>query len=66
MKLADDPEAASWVEKLAGASEDFEWDVGNRTKNAKHGVSVTEVESLLAAPVLFAGRIMEPAHEELR
>jgi len=51
---------------LAGTSEDFEWDNGNRAKNAKHGVAVGDVESLLAAPVLFAGKIVEPAHNELR
>src|SRR5688572_10216156 len=66
MKLADDPEAARWVEALAGTGEDFEWDSGNRTKNVKHGVSAAEVESLLAAPVLFAGKIVEPAHDEPR
>jgi len=66
MRLADDPGMARWVEGLAGASEDFEWDAGNRTKNAKHGVVAGEVESLLAAPVLFAGQVVEPAHDEPR
>jgi uncharacterized DUF497 family protein len=66
MRLADDPEIARWVDGLAGTSEDFEWDDGNRSKNAKHGVVVDDVESLLAAPVLFAGKIVEPAHNELR
>ena len=45
----------------------MEWDAGNSTKNqAKHGFSAADVESLLDAPVLFAGRIVEPAHAEAR
>jgi len=45
----------------------MEWDAGNSTKiQAKHGFSTADVESLLDAPVLFAGRIVEPAHEEAR
>lgn len=66
MELADDPDMAQWIEGVAGISEDFEWDNGNRSKNTKHGVMVAEVESLLLAPVLFAGRIVEPAHDEPR
>jgi uncharacterized DUF497 family protein len=45
----------------------MEWDVGNSTKSrTKHGFGTADVESLLDAPVLFAGRIVEPAHEEPR
>lgn len=66
MRLADDPEAARWLEDLAGAPEDFEWDEGNRDKNRKHGVEAQEVESILGGPILFAGRIVEPAHPESR
>ena len=66
MRLADDPEAARWLEDLAGVPEDFDWDKGNRDKNRKHGVEAAAVESLLAGPILFAGRIVEPAHSEPR
>jgi len=45
----------------------MEWDAGNSTKSqAKHGFYTADVESILDAPVLFAGRIHEPAHEEAR
>jgi uncharacterized DUF497 family protein len=66
MRLADDPEAARWLEDLAGGPEDFEWDPGNRDKNRKHGVEAGDIESILAGPILFAGRIVEPAHPEPR
>lgn len=66
MKLAGDVEAARWLSGLAGASEDFEWDAGNRTKNRKHGVEAEEVEQLFRHAYLFGGRIVEPAHEEPR
>ena len=45
----------------------MEWDAGNSTKSeAKHGFYAADVESILALAVLFAGRIVEPAHEEAR
>jgi uncharacterized DUF497 family protein len=45
----------------------MQWDAGNSTKSeAKHGFHVADVESLLTGAVLFAGRIVEPAHEEAR
>ena len=66
MRLVDYPEIAEWVEALAGV-EAFEWDRGNRTKSeVKHGFSVADVESIFASPVLFAGRIVEPASSEKR
>jgi uncharacterized protein len=66
MKLAADPETAEWLEALAG-SEALEWDRGNRTKSElKHGFSVDDVESIFARPVLFVGRIVEPASSEER
>ena len=65
MRLEDDPDAAAWVEGL-GDPDDFDWDAGNRTKNRKHGVEAEEIESILAAPLVFAGRIVEPAHDEPR
>lgn len=66
MKLAADPETAEWVEALDGG-EALEWDRGNRSKSeVKHGFSVADVESIFAGPVLFAGRIVEPASSERR
>jgi len=63
MKLVADPDIAAWL----GARPALEWDAGNSTKSqTKHGFSTADVESLLDAPVLFAGRIVEPAHEEAR
>lgn len=63
MKLVAEPDVAAWL----GTRPAMEWDAGNSTKiQAKHGFSTADVESLLDAPVLFAGRIVEPAHEEAR
>ena len=45
----------------------MEWDAGNSTKSqTKHGFRTADVESILDAPVLFAGRIVEPVHNEAR
>jgi uncharacterized DUF497 family protein len=66
MRFEDDPQTAEWLESLMGASDDFEWDVGKVTKLAKHGVVVSDVESMLRSPLFFAGRITDPAHEEHR
>ena len=61
MKLVANPDAAAWLR----ARPALEWDAGNSTKSqTKHGFSTADVESLLDAPVLFAGRIVEPTHEE--
>ncbi|HZZ85174.1 MAG TPA: BrnT family toxin [Anaeromyxobacteraceae bacterium] len=63
MKLVTEPDVAPWLGKHPA----MDWDAGNSTKSqAKHGFSTGDVESLLDAPVLFAGRIVEPAHEEAR
>lgn len=48
---------------LEGRPDDFDWDAGNRTKNLKREVNPADVEALLAHPILFAGRIVEPAHD---
>jgi uncharacterized DUF497 family protein len=66
MRLAGDPEAASWLDGLAGRSEDFQWDDGNRLKSRKHQVEPEEVQELLRNPAYFAGRIIDPVHEEPR
>jgi uncharacterized DUF497 family protein len=63
VKLVAEPEVAAWL----GTRPAMEWDAGNSTKSqSKHGFSTGDVESMLDAPVLFAGRIAEPAHEEPR
>jgi uncharacterized DUF497 family protein len=63
VKLTADPDVADWL----GRRPATEWDAGNSSKSqAKHGFSIADVDSLLDAPVLFAGRIVEPAHEEPR
>jgi len=63
VKLVADPGVATWL----GTHPAMEWDAGNSTKSrTKHGFSTADAESLLDAPVLFAGRIVEPAHEEAR
>jgi uncharacterized DUF497 family protein len=64
MKLVGDSEAEAWLEALP--LEAFEWDSGNRLKNAKHRVEPSEVESLFQRTVFLAGRIVEPAHDESR
>lgn len=63
MKLATDSEIAKW---LSGGPL-LQWDDGNSTKSeSKHGFSTADVEDMLRSPVLFAGRIVEPAHSEPR
>ena len=63
VKLTADPDVEAWLGKRPAT----EWDAGNSSKSqAKHGFSIADVDSLLDAPVLFAGRIVEPAHEEPR
>jgi uncharacterized DUF497 family protein len=66
MRLVEDSEAAAWLEGLAGEPDAFEWDEGNRTKHSKHGVTTHDVEAMFQQPLFFAGRIVEPAHEETR
>ena len=66
MRLEADAGAVRWLEGLEGRPDDFDWDAGNRTKILKHEVNLADVEALLAHPILFAGRIVEPAHEEPR
>jgi uncharacterized DUF497 family protein len=63
MKLVADPDVAAWL----GSRPAMEWDAGNSTKSqTKHRFTTADVESLLDAPLLFAGRILEPAHAEAR
>ncbi len=66
MELVEDAETAAWLESLAGQPGDFDWDAGNRAKNRKHGVESSDVEALFIRPILFAGRIVKPSHDEPR
>jgi len=66
MRLEDDHETASRLDRLMGAAENFDWDEGNQTKHAKHDVAPKDIEEMLRHPLLFAGRIVEPAHGEPR
>jgi uncharacterized DUF497 family protein len=63
VRLTAAPDIAKWL----GTRPEMEWDAGNSTKSqAKHGFPTTDVESILDAPVLLAGRIAEPEHDEAR
>jgi uncharacterized DUF497 family protein len=66
MRLTEDPATAAWLENLVGVPDEFDWDPGNRTKNRKHGVDAGDVEAMFLSPILFAGRIVEPSHDEPR
>jgi uncharacterized DUF497 family protein len=66
MRFADDGDAAAWLGALDGRPANFDWDTGNRTKSRKHRVDAEHVEALLRHPVLLAGRIAEPHHDEPR
>lgn len=68
MKVEADPDASEWLTDLIDRPRtgNFEWDTGNRSKQAKHGVTPAEVEELFLGKILFAGRIIEPAHDEPR
>jgi hypothetical protein len=68
MKLAFDLEAASWLDGVAGETENFDWDAGNRAKNRKHEVEPEDIEAMFRRPrfIVFAGRIVGPTHDEPR
>ena len=66
MKLAPDAQADAWLRDLEYGPEDFDWDKGNSTKNAKHGVEDDEIESIFSGEFAFAGRIVEPDRGEWR
>jgi len=51
---------------LTGADHEFDWDIGNLTKNRKHGVEPRHVQTLIGGDFYFAGRIVEPVHSEPR
>jgi uncharacterized DUF497 family protein len=66
MRMARDPEAEAWLDALEGTTNDFDWYAGNQDKNRKHGIEATQIGALLEHPVVFGGRIIEPAHREPR
>lgn len=66
MKLEGDEAMAVWLEQLDLAAERFDWDKGNRPKLAKHGVTPVDVMEMFEAALVFAGRVIEPAHSESR
>ena len=66
MKLAADPATESWLIGLTGADDEFDWDIGNLTKNRKHGIEPRHVHALIGGDFYFAGRIVEPVHSEPR
>ena len=67
MKFIQDSEAALWLRDFVADVDNFEWDDGNKTKNAKHGLRPEEIESIFyQEKFIFAGRIVEPKHDEWR
>ena len=36
MRLVEDTAMAEWLQQLAGAAQDFDWDAGNLAKHRKH------------------------------
>lgn len=56
MRFVPDENAAAWLRDFIPEPDAFDWDAGNRTKNAKHGVREEEVESIFhQEKFLFAG-----------
>lgn len=67
VKFIPDEDAAAWLSDFIPDSDNFDWDEGNMFKNFKHGMSPGEVESLFwQRTFLFAGKIVEPLHNEWR
>jgi uncharacterized DUF497 family protein len=67
VRFSPDLTAGLWLRDFVPDPENFNWDDGNRHKSLKHGLSCKEVESLfLQEHYIFAGRIIEPTHEEWR
>jgi len=63
VRLTAAPDIVRWL----GSHPQLEWDDGNSTKSlTKHGFRTADVGSILDAAVVFAGRIVEPAHAEAR
>jgi uncharacterized DUF497 family protein len=66
VKFIRDDGTGLWLRDFVPDAENFDWDAGNKTKNVKHGVRPEEVESIFYKKFIFAGKIVEPAHDEWR
>ena len=67
MKFETDNWVARWLQGFVPNPDNFDWDDGNIRKNLKHGYSSVEIESLFwQTEYLFAGKIIEPVHDEWR
>lgn len=67
MKFILDPPTSLWLRDFIADPDNFDWDDGNKRKNVKHGVSCEEIEAIISEDrFVFAGRIVEPAHDEWR
>jgi uncharacterized DUF497 family protein len=66
MRLVPDAEIQVRLDALEDAPRSFDWDSGNREKLNKHLLEPGTVESILRLPIVFAGRIVEPRHDEPR
>ncbi len=67
MRLTPDLSALTWLNDFVPDAENFEWDKGNIDKNLKHGLSSEEIESIFwQEKYIFAGKIVEPTHDEWR
>lgn len=67
MRFAADQAVGLWLRDFVPDSDNFDWNKGNVTKNAKHGVRPEEIESIFyQEKFIFAGRIIEPVHDEWR
>jgi uncharacterized DUF497 family protein len=67
MNLAPDDTVSHWLQEFVPDPDNFDWDEGNIRKNLKHGYSSEQVESLFwQTEYIFAGKIIEPAHDEWR
>ena len=67
MKFIPDEDAAAWLSDFIPDSDNFDWDEGNMLKTFKHGIPPGEVESIFwQRTFLFAGKIVEPLHDEWR
>jgi hypothetical protein len=47
VRLEPDPIVAQWLVDFVPDFDAFDWDQGNQAKNLKHGLTSSQVESLL-------------------
>lgn len=59
--------AMLWLQEFVPNPDSFDWDEGNMHKNLKNGYTCKNVESIFRQEkYVFAGKIIEPSHEEWR